>query len=278
MNSDKDNDLLVTSETQNEPEEQFIEQPYTTEAQSTNSKVEMSSSIDVYAGRAISMVQESIVKNGSENDFREGSKNIAHMVATADALNEANGENEQFLKQIRHEKQEEIKESFKSERYKEQAKTLESKRKKAEEFYNNFRPILEFDFSPLIPKNSKTVLFRKKVKTDKRGNVLPNVDTYENTNIPNQSKDKPTYEDRSYGIPLMCLMLVLLTVPYCFVTILLAIFNGVNALFDGIARFGKPALIICGSGVGVTLMVLFVYFVLMGLDRLFGTNILSSVL
>ena len=238
----------------------------------------MSNAIDAYAAQAINNVRKDVEERGNEKDFREGSKNIAHMVVTANALDERNDDNEEFLKEIKQQKQEEIKESFKGAHYKEQANTLKSKRTKAEEFYNNYRPILEFDFSPLIPKNSKTALFKKRVKRDKKGNVISEPTAAENNQAqPTAVERKPTYEDRSYGIPLMCLMLALLTVPYCIVTILLAIFNGVNALFDGIARFGKPALVICGSLVAIALMILFVYVILLSIDALFGTTIISMI-
>ena len=269
------NDLLCEQEFSQEPQKHELQEV----TENSSKLVDMGASIETYAGQAIKNVQRKMSETGSNEDFREGSKNIAHMVATADALDSSNYENEEFLKQIKHEKQEELKESFKGERYKEQAKTLESKRKKAEEFYNNFRPILEFDFSPLIPKNSKTVLFRKRVKRDKKGNVINNTadQVPQQGVVDNNEYHRPTYEDRSYGIPLMCLMLALLIAPYCFVTILLAVFNGVNAVFDGIARFGKPALLICGSIVGIAIMILFVYCVILGIDNLFGTTIISSL-
>ena len=216
-----------------------------------------------------------MLKNSESQDFKEGSKNIAHMVTTANALTE-NDENEDFLKKIKEEKQRELEESFKSERYKEEANALDAKRQKAEAFYNNFRPILEFDFSPLIPKNAKTRLFKKRVKKDKKGNVIQP----EQTPVPSQQpvvESKPTYEDRSYGIPLMVLMLCLLTIPYCIITIVLAVFNGFNAIFDGIARFGKPALIICGSIATIIIMTLVIYCILFVVDGFFGTNIVSSL-
>ena len=90
-------------------------------------------------------------------------------------------------------------------------------------------------------------------------------------------ESKPTYEDRSYGIPLMVLMLCLLTIPYCIITIVLAVFNGFNAIFDGIARFGKPALIICGSIATIIIMTLVIYCILFVVDGFFGTNIVSSL-
>ena len=133
----------------------------------------------------------------------------------------------------------------------------------------------------ILPCKGKKNVPQKKATSlrDKKGNIISNVPEQPivQSTPPIEEPHKPTYEDRSYGIPLMCLMLALLTVPYCFVTILLAVFNGINAVFDGIARFGKPALVICGSIVGIALMVLFVYCVLLGIDSLFGTSIIASV-
>lgn len=256
-NNSSNNDLLIIEE-------------------SEQASPKLDNAVQQYTEEAVKNIQEEMVRNKSTESFQQDSKRIAHMVATAEAFNGSDS-NEKFLERIKHEKQEEIKESFKGERLKEQARTLGEKRKKAEEFYNNFRPILEFDFSPLIPKNTKTILFHKKPKKDKKGNIIQENEA----NIPCEDfteSSKPTYAERSYGIPLMVLMLFLLTIPYCFVTIILAIFNGINAIFNAIARFGKPALIICGSIVGIAIMVLGLYCICLGIDKLFGTTIIAGII
>lgn len=230
------------------------------------------------ASVAVGKIEKNLMEQAQENtDFKEGGKNIAHIMMTAEAMNNADEDNQAFLKDIKEQKQKELKQSFLSERFKEEAKKYAAKQQKAEAFYTNVRPILEFDFSPLIPKNAKTSLWKRKPKYDKRGNVINDGQD----NKPSEStveERKPTYQDRSYGIPLMILMLFLLTIPYCLITVVLAIGNGINAIFNGIARFGKPALIICGSIVGIAICLLAVYSMLKGVDLLFGTGILNSIL
>lgn len=221
------------------------------------------SSIDKAASTMITQIEKSMSNQQLATDFKEGGKSIAHVMMTAEALNGSNEENQSFLKDIKEQKQKELKQSFLGEKFKEEAKKLEAKQQKAEAFYTNVRPILEFDFSPLIPKNPKTS-FRKK-----QDGVLPAQEP--------PAQAKPTYKDRSYGIPLMILMLVLLTLPYCAITIVLAVGNGINAIFNGIARFGKPALIICGTIVGIVISILTIYCICRGVDILFGTEIISTI-
>lgn len=258
-----------TKQDSSEKEAEIKEETSLTEVNQTTSKelastTAESGALDNYAAAAKKEIEKNLVQQVNGMDFHEGSKSIAHIAVTAAALDGRDDENAKFLKEIKEEKQKEIKQSFTGERFKEEAKKYEAKQRKAEAFYTNFRPILEFDFSPLIPKNDKTILFKKKDKTD----------TSEEKNNQVEVK-KPTYQDRSYGIPLMVLMLFLLTIPYCLITIVLAVGNGINAIFNGIARFGKPALLICGTLVGVAISILAVYCAIKGIDALFGTNILG---
>lgn len=244
-----------------------VEQPETKEVKDGMCK---------YVEAATDQIKQKMMENTKELDFKEGSKSIAHMMTTAAALDGADAENTEFLKRIKEEKQKELEQSFISERFKEEAKKYVAKQKKAEAFYTNFRPILEFDFSPLIPKKGKTKLWGNKIKYDKKGNIIskPAEEPKEEVDT---KETKPTYSDRSYGMPLMILMLILLTIPYCLITVVLAIGNGINAIFNGIARFGKPALIICGSIVGIAICLAAIYCIFLGIDALFGTNILSSL-
>lgn len=239
-------------------------------------KKEAKDGIGKYVEAATDQIKKKMMENTKELDFKEGSKSIAHMMTTAAALDGSDSENAEFLKRIKEEKQKELEQSFISDRFKEEAAKYVAKQKKAEAFYTNFRPILEFDFSPLIPKKSKTKLWGNRIKYDKKGNVIskPADEPADEVDV---KESKPTYSDRSYGMPLMILMLILLTIPYCLITVVLAIGNGINAIFNGIARFGKPALIICGSIVGIAICLVALYCLFMGVDALFGTNILSSL-
>lgn len=162
---------------------------------------------------------------------------------TNDIINDETEEGEQFRKDLANEQKDTIKESFKGDKIKEKTKTLDEKKKQAEAFYNNVRPILEFDFSNLIHKKEK----------------------------PNEDK---TYADRSYGIPLMIGMLVFLTIPYFTISIILAVFNGINAVLEEINTFGKIAKYVVLSIVIIALGIGIIYCGLCGIEALFGVHIL----
>ena len=137
----------------------------------------------------------------------EGGKTLSEIATdftkaqvTNDLINDKSEEGTTFRKDLANEHKDTIKESFKSDKIKARAKTLDEKKKEAEAFYNTVRPILEFDFSNLIHK---------------------------------KAEDEPkTYHDRSYGIPLMWGMLLFLTIPYFVISILLSVFNGINAVLE----------------------------------------------
>lgn len=167
--------------------------------------------------------------------------------ATSDIMKNEDGKYDHFHKELAQEQKETIKESFKQDRVNQEAKTLTAKQQKAEAFYTSFRPILEFDFSPLIHKKD------------------------------NGDKEAKTYKDRSYGISLMVLMLALFVVPYCAFSIILALFNGVNAICEAIATFSKVARVIAVSVFIIAIGILIVYCALLGIDRLFGTEILTNL-
>ena len=173
------------------------------------------------------------------------SMDFAKAKVTNEIINAQTPDAEKYREDLAKEQKETIKESFKQDHAKEQTKTLQEKQKKAEAFYTAFRPILEFDFSNLI---------KKKDNSD--------------------SKPK-TYSDRSYGIFLMVGMLLVLTVPYFLVSIVLALFNGLNAILEEINTFGKIAKYVVLSIVIIFFGVLIVYCTLMGIDHFFGTSILA---
>lgn len=173
------------------------------------------------------------------------SMDFAKAKVTNEIINAQTPDAEKYREDLAKEQKETIKESFKQDHAKEQTKTLQEKQKKAEAFYTAFRPILEFDFSNLI---------KKKDNSD--------------------SKPK-SYSDRSYGIFLMVGMLLVLTVPYFLVSIVLALFNGLNAILEEINTFGKIAKYVVLSIVIIFFGVLIVYCTLMGIDHFFGTSILA---
>lgn len=182
-------------------------------------------------GKSISEIADDFVKAG----------------VTSEIIKDEDGKYGKFHEELAEERKETIKESFKQDRVKKQAETLTAKQQKAEAFYVSFRPILEFDFSPLIHKKEK------------------------------EDKVEKTYKDRSYGIPLMCLMLFLFIVPYCVFSIVLALFNGINAIFEAIATFGKIARVIATSIFIILIACLSIYFLMLGIDAIFGTSIVTSI-
>jgi hypothetical protein len=209
--------------------------------------------IQKFGGMAIEKIKEQIV---TPADYKEALKEVADIKTTEAAFAETE-ENAGFHEKKKNIKQREYIEHYKAAEYEEQAKKIEAIRVKNEAFYNSFRPILEFDFSSLIPKRNYTALFKKKNETKEQ----------------EEEKPKKTYGDRSYGLSLMVLMLFVLVIPYFVITVILAIFNGIDVIFNAIARFGKPALIICGSIAIIALMVLLVYGASFAIEKLFGIDI-----
>jgi hypothetical protein len=183
----------------------------------------------------------------SGKDINEIATDFVKASTTSQIMKNENGEFSALHKELADEQKQTIKESFKQDRVEQQAKTLTAKQQKAEAFYISFRPILEFDFSPLIHKKDK------------------------------EFKVEKTYKDRSYGIPLMVLMLTLFMLPYCVFSIVLAFFNGLNSICEAIATFSKVARVIAISIFVIIMGVLFIYFAMLGIDALFNTNIVESI-
>ena len=206
------------------------------------------------------IIQQNYV-DGKKN-MHDTIKDIAHLQMGAKALDDSDENNKKFIEESVSKTQEALKQSFQSSVYEEEARKLEAKKKKAEAFYTMFRPILEFDFSNLrkVKKIRLNPAIKKKGRED--------APAYEY-----RIEEPKTYADRSYGIPLMVLMLCLLTIPYCVVTIILSIANAINEIFMQIANYGKPALIICSSLAGITLIGLVVYIILLVVQSAFGVVI-----
>lgn len=192
-------------------------------------------------------LQEQVKQGKSVSEI---ATDFAKAKTTSEIIKNENGKYAKLHKAFAEKQEQTIREGFKQDKIKNQTLTLTEKQKRAEAFYIAYRPILEFDFSHLI-------------KKDKAKN--------------NDEEKLKKYEDRSYGIPLMVLMLCLFTFPFCIISIVLAIFNGINALFEAIATFGKIAKTIVLSICFIAITLLVVYCILLGIDALFGTNILSAV-
>ena len=173
----------------------------------------------------------------------EISVDFAKSSITNEIINGQNEDAEKYRKELADEQKQTIKESFKQDKTKAQSNTLDEKRKKAEAFYLSVRPILEFDFNNLVKKEK-------------------------------EQKIKPSYNDRSYGIPLMVGMIIFLTVPYFLISIILALFNGINAILEEISTFGKIARYIVLSILIVAVALLIIYCAILGVESLFNVKIL----
>lgn len=186
---------------------------------------------------------------GQGKTISEIASDFAKAQVTSDLLKNEDGKYDKLHQDLAKEQEETLKASFEKDKVKEQTATLTEKQKKAEAFYTSFRPILEFDFTHLVKSNNK-----------------------------DKEKEQKTYSDRSYGIVLMCLMLTLFMIPYCAVSLLLAVFNGINAIFVAISTFSKTAKVIVWSILIIAFGVLLVYSALMGIDYAFGTNIITKII
>lgn len=184
------------------------------------------------------------IKNGAS--LNEITADFAKATTTTDIMNDDSVEGEKYRNDLKKEQKKILKESFKQDKVKGETETLNEKQKKAEAFYTSFRPILEFDFDNLI---------KKKENKDE--------------------KIKKTYQDRSYGIPLMVLMLILLTPFYCAITIILASLNGLNSILEQINTFGKVARYIALSVLIIVFAILIIYSAILGIENLFNVDIIK---
>lgn len=189
------------------------------------------------------------VKQGKS--VSEIATDFAKAQTTSEIIKNEDGKYTKLHEEFAEEQKQTIREGFKQDKIKKQTETLTEKQKQAEAFYMAYRPILEFDFSHLI-------------KKDKNKNSI-------------EEKPQKTYADRSYGIPLMVLMLFLFTPLFCIISFILAVFNGINAIFEAVSTFGKIAKTIVLSICIIGIALLVVYTALLGIDALFGTTIVSSI-
>ena len=231
--------------------------------------------IDKYAMDGIGAVQKKF--SAGELSGSEAGKDVAHVIITAEAMSDTK-DNEKFLKEFKSTKQDELIESAKKELYKEQASKIAAKQVKAEAFYTSYRPILEFDLDHLLVKNAPKRPKYKKVlnkETGRKEKVL--IDDGEVIEVI-EEKPKHTYAERSYGIPLMVMMLLVLTIPYFICTVILSIFSAINYLFVAISRFSKPAFYICAGMASIVILGLFVYAAILCVEGAFNVQIIPALI
>lgn len=191
----------------------------------------------------------SLNKKFLEKQIEEGknlteiSTDYAKAQATHSILNDDSEQAKKYRQELVEEQKQTLKESFVQDKVTQQTQTIDAKQKKAEAFYKSVRPILEFDFSNLI-RDEKYI-----------------------------NRPQKSYQDRSYGVFLMVCMLIVLTLPYFLISFLLAVFNGINAIFCQIATFGKIAKTISLIILIIGLSALLLYAALLGVEHLFNIQI-----
>jgi len=177
--------------------------------------------------KAVAKAMVERVKTG-EVDFSKASKEMAHAAVTAKVFEP---ENRRFINKVSAEKESELKQDFEGKRLIAEAQKLEAKSKKAEAFYKNWRPVLEFDFSNLLK---------------------------------SKEAKQTEYTERAYGITLMILMLILLTPVYCLITAILSIINGFNAVCERIgetvkiARWITLGVLFTGVAIGAVFFIVYI--------------------
>lgn len=190
-------------------------------------------------------------------DADEGMKQIVNVAAIVEATNEP-----RLKKTLIKNASKSLKSYTLGITYKDDQIKLEHRQQRNEAFYKAFRPILEFDLSHLIGKKRK----RTVVKDPATGRKTV---TY--TDI---EDEKPkSYQDRSYGLALMMVMIALFIIPYCIANIVLAVGRMINAMFECFAQFGRTAFYLCTSIAGISIIGIVLYVILLIIQSLFGIQI-----
>ena len=207
-----------------------------------------------------------------DKDINEIGKQVVHLMSTSDLINNNDEGNQKFKKKFQDLKKEELIESAKKNVLYEEMEKVKIKQRKAEAFYVSYRPILEFDLNHLLVKNSSKKIKYKRVFNKETGRKEKVIVSEEERELP--QKNVHSYEERSYGIPLMVMMLLLLTIPYFLCTIVLSIFNVINYIFVAISRFSKPALIICSVLSLLLILGLIVFIIIFSIEGAFHIKII----
>lgn len=196
--------------------------------------------------------------NKGEIDTDEGLKEFVNAVAIVKAVEDTKL-NDQLIKNAA----DSLKSYTKANSYKDNEKKIDRRTKRNEAFYKAFRPILEFDLSHLVGKRKKKIVEKDPVTGKK-------TIRYEDIDV--QPK---TYNDRSYGMCLMMIMIALFIIPYSICNLVLAVFNGINALFECFNNFGRTAFYLCTSIAGIAIIGLVIYVMLLIIQAAFGVQIFA---
>jgi hypothetical protein len=264
---------------QEQPVEQHVAPAPIPETETQRSIQEVSkvanNAIQDYQKTGTQIVAEKLRKG--EVDANKAGKDLAHLAVTAEVMQD-NEENKEFRDKFKDVKEQELISSARESLAKQEADRLAAKQKKAEAFYVSYRPILEFDLDHLLVRSSGNRIKYTKVYSEEKRKMIkvPVEPNPTEEQEPIVTKPKHTYEERSYGIPLMVMMLCVLTIPYFAATVVLACFNMINYIFVAISKFSKPAFYICTGIAGITLLGIFIYVVLLCIQSAFNVQIIPE--
>lgn len=219
--------------------------------------VDETKTIETFKETALANITSRVQKG--ETNLEEGLKEFVEAVATVNALKDP-----EVSKTLTANAAKSLKSHSRAGNYKDETTKIERRTTRNEAFYKAFRPILEFDLSHLVGKK------RKKIVTKDPATGKKTI-TYET--LPEEPKK--TYEDRSYGMALMMLMIALFIIPYCVANVILAVFNAINALFECFTKFGRTAFLLCTSIAGIAIIGLVLYVILLIIQAAFGVQIFA---
>lgn len=231
-------DELEQADIESAEEEQSLVEIKDDEGSLSSASDLSSAAYQTIASAAVQKITEDTVKSG---DVKKGVIDTLAVATTIEAVNGDDEKTGKFREELKDIKQEEIKSSFQADKYVSDAKKAEAKRQKAEAFYKAFRPILEFDFS----------------------------------NITERERQNPkSYNDRSYGIAMMTLMLVIFTPFYILLSLVLMVCKSVNEVCKYVATFSKTAMRVCLWSFIICVAILVLYLIICWVEQRFGFSIL----
>lgn len=242
------NNIATDNTLQNEGEQNLPSKTPT-----KNEKYAMST----FKNKTLDKIQEDFLSGKVDAD--EGTKQLVNVMSIINAT-----EDDKLRKSLQKKAARSMEAYMEGIKYKDESLKIEHRQRRNEVFYKAFRPILEFDLSHLIGKKRKRIVERDP-QTRKK--------TVRYEDIPEEAKK--TYEDRSYGLTLMLIMIALFCIPYCVANILLAVGRLINSLFECFNQFGRTAFWLCTSIAGITIVGLFLYVLLLILQAAFGVKIFT---
>lgn len=208
---------------------------------SDNTQDAITETLDDIREMAFEQVRQIPVQD--EESLKSALDNAVQLAAMAGAIDPTNESNQQFLDSLKKEKQRTIKSSAQTDKYKQNAKRTYAKQQRNEAFYKAFRPILEFDFNNI-------------------------------TDIPR--KNEKTYDDRSYGLSMMILMLIIFTPFYIAIAITLMLCKAINVVCTYISQFSKTAARVCIWLFLIAITILVLYIIITWVEQRFGVSILHT--